>query len=152
MMTRTEKLLAAELLRMASEQFSNYGCNDFELSSRVPDKYERDSLVRAYHADNGDPEEYYEAEGPGDYRLPDFAAMSFLANRLEAEPEDSPITGEQVNAVARAFHESYERQAPEYGYKTREASSVPWSDVPADNKHLMQAVVLDLLRRGVIRA
>ena len=25
-------------------------------------------------------------------------------------------------AIARAFHEAYERLAPEYGYKTREAT------------------------------
>lgn len=56
-------------------------------------------------------------------------------------------TAEQI---AQAFHESYERQAPEFGYKTREASAVPWEDVPEDNKRLMQAVVIDLLEHGVI--
>ena len=29
-------------------------------------------------------------------------------------------------AVAAAFHEAYERLAPEYGYKTREESAVHW--------------------------
>jgi hypothetical protein len=54
--------------------------------------------------------------------------------------------------VARAFHESYERLAPEFGYKTREASAVPWEDVPDANASLMRAVARDLLERGVIAA
>lgn len=52
--------------------------------------------------------------------------------------------------VAKAFHESYERQAPDHGYRTREASAKPWAEVPASNKALMVAVVEDLVRRGVI--
>lgn len=43
--------------------------------------------------------------------------------------------------VARAFHENYERLAPEFDYKTRERSAVPWGDVPADNRELMVATV-----------
>jgi hypothetical protein len=54
--------------------------------------------------------------------------------------------------VAKAFHESYERQAPNFGYKTREASAVPWEDVPAQNQDLMRAVIKDLLDRSIIRA
>jgi hypothetical protein len=53
--------------------------------------------------------------------------------------------------IARAFHESYERQAPAFSYKTREASAVPWGDVPEDNKCLMIAVVDDLIHAGVIQ-
>ena len=54
--------------------------------------------------------------------------------------------------VAAAFHESYERQAPEHGYRTREASAKPWGDVPDDNRRLMVAVVQELIDRGVIKA
>ena len=54
--------------------------------------------------------------------------------------------------IARAFHETYESFAPSYGYKTREASAVPWSDVPKPNKALMVAVVADLLDREIIEA
>lgn len=43
------------------------------------------------------------------------------------------------------FHEAYERLAPNYGYKTREASAVPWEKVPASNKALMRAVCAELL-------
>lgn len=52
--------------------------------------------------------------------------------------------------IAQAFHEAYERLAPEHGYETREASSVPWADVPEPNKGLMVAVARELLKTGVI--
>ena len=53
--------------------------------------------------------------------------------------------------IAKAFHETYERLAPSFGYKTREASAVPWDQVPEQNRNLMTAVVADLVERGVIR-
>lgn len=43
-------------------------------------------------------------------------------------------------AVARRFHETYERLAPAFGYETRRESAVPWDDVPQDNRDLMVAV------------
>lgn len=52
--------------------------------------------------------------------------------------------------IAKAFHESYERQAPNHGYETREASAKPWEEVPAQNRGLMIAVVEDLLEQEVI--
>ena len=47
--------------------------------------------------------------------------------------------------LARLFHETYERLAPDFGYKTREASAVPWADVPDQNKNLMIAVSAEVL-------
>lgn len=47
--------------------------------------------------------------------------------------------------LAEYFHQEYERMAPEFGYKTRKASAVPWTDVPEDNRRLMQAVALSVL-------
>lgn len=44
-----------------------------------------------------------------------------------------------AEALARLFHETYERLAPDYGYRTREASAVPWDDVPEQNRALMIA-------------
>lgn len=58
----------------------------------------------------------------------------------------------QAEQVARAFHETYERLAPDHGYSTREASAKPWADVPEQNKGLMIAVVAELLERGTITA
>lgn len=56
-----------------------------------------------------------------------------------------PTTGRTAEAVAQAFHETYERLAPSFGYETREASAVPWADVPDENKRLMVAVADELL-------
>lgn len=52
--------------------------------------------------------------------------------------------------VAKAFHESYERQAPSEGYETRKDSAVPWENVPERNRKLMIKVAADLIERGVI--
>lgn len=53
-------------------------------------------------------------------------------------------------SVAEAFHEAYERLAPDFGYKTREESAKPWAEVPDQNKKLMEAVVNDLMVRGIV--
>ena len=47
---------------------------------------------------------------------------------------------EAAEMLARLFHETYERLAPDYGYETRRESAVPWDDVPDQNKRLMVAV------------
>lgn len=47
--------------------------------------------------------------------------------------------------LAEMFHASYEKLAPEFGYRTREASAVPWADVPENNKKLMVAVAGEVL-------
>lgn len=52
--------------------------------------------------------------------------------------------------VAQRFHETYERLAPDFGYKTREASAKPWADVPQQNRDLMIAVCAELLSSGFI--
>jgi len=46
--------------------------------------------------------------------------------------------------LARAFHETYEGLAPQFGYETREQSRVPWDEVPAPNRLLMIAVCAHL--------
>jgi hypothetical protein len=60
------------------------------------------------------------------------------------------VTRRDDERIARAFHEAYERLAPEFSYRTREASAVPWEDVPQQNRDLMIATVGDLLARGII--
>jgi len=47
--------------------------------------------------------------------------------------------------LAKRFHETYERLAPAFGYKTRAASRVAWADVPQKNRALMIAVCETLL-------
>jgi hypothetical protein len=56
---------------------------------------------------------------------------------------------QDAEALAQRFHETYERLAPEFGYKTREASAKPWADVPDQNKQLMISVCEELLREGI---
>jgi len=57
---------------------------------------------------------------------------------------------DEAETIAQAFHEAYERLAPDYGYETREATAVPWNDVPDNNRWLMTAVARDLIDRAVI--
>ncbi len=47
--------------------------------------------------------------------------------------------------LAQLFHETYERLAPEYGYRTREASAKPWHEVPQQNRELMIATCAEVL-------
>jgi hypothetical protein len=47
--------------------------------------------------------------------------------------------------IARCFHEHYEQLAPEFGYRTRQASARPWDQVPAENRNLMIATVEALI-------
>lgn len=53
--------------------------------------------------------------------------------------------------IAMEFHAAYERLAPSFAYETREASSVPWREVPENNRLLMISVAASLLSRGVIK-
>lgn len=93
-MTTIEKL-AAHLLEMASDIYSNHGCNDFDLSKVVPDPKERNAIVKAAAIWNGDYEEDYEynpkwftnATTP-DYRMQDWMLMDFVAAVLKGEVDD----------------------------------------------------------------
>ena len=51
----------------------------------------------------------------------------------------------KAEQLARLFHETYERLAPDFGYETRKASAKPWEDVPKNNKDLMVAVAAYVL-------
>jgi len=48
-----------------------------------------------------------------------------------------PITPEEL---ARAFHDIYERLAPQFGYETRAETARPWDQLPTNNRRLMIAV------------
>jgi|HubBroStandDraft_6_1064221.scaffolds.fasta_scaffold00062_34 hypothetical protein len=88
--------------------------------------------------------------------------MTYGDGRTEAQEraDDSRMIREGMQAafpgtataeqIAQAFHETYERLAPDFGYKTREASAKPWAEVPEQNKMLMIAVVQALLAGDVI--
>lgn len=65
------------------------------------------------------------------------------------EPHDDSML--IAETIARDFHATYERIAPDLGYKTRPESAVEWEHVPELNRTVMVAVVKELLDRGVIR-
>lgn len=52
-----------------------------------------------------------------------------------------------AETVARWFHEAYERLAPDYSYRTRKASAVPWDEVPVANRALMVRTASEVLDR-----
>lgn len=68
---------------------------------------------------------------------------------LDGVPDRDEIV---ADIVAAAFHDTYERLAPEHGYATREGSRKPWGQVPENNRNLMRATVRHLLDEGIIRA
>jgi len=51
----------------------------------------------------------------------------------------------EAQRLAERFHETYERRAADFGYKTRGESAVPWDNVPLANKALMIATCAELL-------
>lgn len=55
---------------------------------------------------------------------------------------------EQVEVIARKFHEVYEDLAPSFGWTSQ--SPVTWEKLPEANKQLMLAVVAELLSQGVL--
>ena len=69
---------------------------------------------------------------------------NYLGVRTLVAIQTEEIMGENEK-LAKLFHESYERLAPNYGYKTREASAKPWSEVPKNNKDLMIAVCAEVI-------
>ena len=81
-MNTKEKQLAAKMLEMASDEFSNHGCNDVEDS--VCEGWsleERQQFIKEFHEWNGDPENFDK-----DWlHLGDSTIMSFLAHKLETD-------------------------------------------------------------------
>jgi hypothetical protein len=56
-----------------------------------------------------------------------------------------------VERLARAFHATYERLAPDHGWETQESTRAkPWEQVPEHNRRLMLATVRELIEQGVI--
>jgi hypothetical protein len=56
------------------------------------------------------------------------------------------MTARDAETLARRFHETYERLAPQFGYETRPASAKPWAEVPEANRQLMVAVAREILQ------
>lgn len=85
-MTPEELRLAAHLLDMASEEFGNHGCNDFDMASLASPET-RDALVAEFYADDPDYNPTH-VSGP-DYRLMDWMAMDLMADKMRQEADSS---------------------------------------------------------------
>lgn len=79
-LTKNEGKLVAELLRAASEQFSNYGCNDFDLRSYGLESM-AEELNRAVHVHD---EEMAAQANPV---MEDWLLMSHFADKLDPPNE-----------------------------------------------------------------
>lgn len=64
---------------------------------------------------------------------------------------DKLTLNQQIERVAKAFHETYEKLAPTLDYVARPESAVPWDEVPWVNRNLMIHVVMSLVVDGVVR-
>lgn len=90
-----------------------------------------------------------ECEGPGTYYCDDELWGSACRRFQERarERRDTP-----AEAMARRWHDTYERLAPAYGYTTRRESARPWHHVPAANRRLMIATAQAILDQDALAA
>lgn len=83
-LTPVERRIAAHLLRQASEEFSNHGCNDLELRSELglteDEAFEFLTTIRARDSELPEP-----VRGPQMYTM-DWLAMAVLADKLAPRP------------------------------------------------------------------
>jgi hypothetical protein len=83
-MKANELKLAAVMLEMAENEFSNHGCNDVDESVwKDWSIEERRTFVKEIGEWNGDTEEYDEDH----LYLPDWYIMAFLAHKLKEESD-----------------------------------------------------------------
>jgi hypothetical protein len=74
------KKMLLHFLEELGDHQSNAGCNDFDLSSFVPDVEERRAIMKAFHEYNGDPECFEEdlADGKTFKYTEDFCIVGLL--------------------------------------------------------------------------
>lgn len=85
-MTDKEKLLASKMLELASDEFSNHGCNDVEDS--VYEGWtieERRQFIKEFHQWNEHREDPIDYD-PNFLHLGDSSIMAFLAYKLSQSP------------------------------------------------------------------
>jgi hypothetical protein len=83
MLTKKELLLISTLLELASERFSNHGCNDYYLQPLLTED-ECIELDKFLHEWNGDPEEH-NPDWAKDGQQMDWFLMSYLSDRCKEE-------------------------------------------------------------------
>src|SRR4029078_5867102 len=65
---------------------------------------------------------------------------------VRADERARVLDAVQSSSLAQRFQETYERLAPDFGYRTREASAKPWDDVPEQNLALMIATCAEIIQ------
>jgi len=86
-MTPLERILAAHLLKLAAEEFSNHCCNDFDLFELMSPE-EALKLQQELFEWNGDPEEAPKTPQEARYSQDSFL-MRYLANKILAGSEEA---------------------------------------------------------------
>jgi hypothetical protein len=85
-LTPIERKIASLLLRRASEEFSNHGCNDLELRSELGlTEDEAFEILTAIHAASDDEGADPPTRGARMYTM-DWLVMSYLAEKLASDP------------------------------------------------------------------
>jgi hypothetical protein len=80
--------------------------------------------------------------------IPPVSDRCHVCGKMRKEPTKEL----RADQLAERFHEAYERLAPQFDYKTRKETAVPWAQVPEQNRLLMIAVCADLLSGHVVLA
>lgn len=86
-MFKTDYRIAAMMLKMASDEFGNHGCNDFEL----PNTPENQRFVKRLNIYYGYPEELNLSKDGTKIYLMDYNVMDYCARQLEAEAEQDNV-------------------------------------------------------------
>ena len=81
-----------------------------------------------------------------------FETIDYYHHPIEAGPfEGNPwldkVTGwfEDLEEMARAFHESHEKLAPLFGFRSWDSKATPWEEVPAQKKAHIRETLCRLL-------
>ncbi len=83
-MEKVYRKLVAHLLEMASDEFSNHGCNELDLKAFVPDVEDRRALMKELEAWNNSPDEYDPKAKYED--SDDWLLMRFFADKIRKSP------------------------------------------------------------------
>jgi hypothetical protein len=93
MLSPKERRLAAHLLNIAADKFSNHGCNDIDKETIDAPGFtdeEKVAFVREMVEWNGDPEEMKDEITPKKFHNSmDWILMRFLADKLEKDADES---------------------------------------------------------------
>lgn len=85
------------------------------------------------------------AVAPPKYSITGFSGKEIAKTEGGVEPPLTPHG--EAEMLAKLFHDTYERLAPQFGYETRKESAKPWAEVPENNRNLMTAVCAEVMSR-----